>query len=105
MTIKNMVIVVLLLMVLSLAVAFVEAQVVPVPERSVSLWIVPGDDGRFYVFCAQGCDRLLEVADVTELYAGFDLATDAHNHGLILMARLNGGVARLLPGTSYTPTP
>jgi hypothetical protein len=47
---------------------------------------------------------LLTVADVTELYAGFDTNTDAHNHGLILMARLVGGVPRLLPGTSFTPT-
>ena len=83
----------------------VNAQVTPLPERTVALRIIPGEDGRFYVFCSQGCERLLGVADVTELYAGFDLATDAHNHGLILMARLNGGVARLLPGTVFTPTP
>ncbi|MEQ8673308.1 MAG: hypothetical protein RIC84_08835 [Aggregatilineales bacterium] len=80
-------------------------QVVPMPERTVGLQILPGEDGKFYVFCTGACDRFLSVADVSELHAGFDLATDAHNHGLILMARLNGGVARLLPGTVFTPTP
>lgn len=96
----------ILLIILAVMVGVVvNAQVTPLPERTVGLQILPGEDGLFYVFCTGACDRLLAVADVSELHAGFDLATDAHNHGLILMARLYGGVPVLLPGTSYTPVP
>lgn len=98
-----------ILIVLGLMVAMVvQAQTVmplPLPERTVGLRVMPGEDGRFYVFCTGACERLLDVADVSELYASFETNTDAHNHGLILMARLNGGVPVLLPGTSLTAVP
>lgn len=96
---------IILIILALMVVVVVQAQVVPLPERTVGLQILAGDDERFYVFCTGACDRFLAVADVSELHASFERNTDAHNHGLILMARLNGGVARLLPGTSYTPTP
>jgi len=97
--------IVIMIVLALMAVVVVQAQVTPLPERAVGLQILPGEDGLFYVFCTGACDRFLNVADVSELHAGFERATDAHNHGLILMARLNGGVARLLPGTVFTPTP
>lgn len=97
----------ILLIILAVMVGVVvNAQVTPLPERTVGLQIERGEGGRFYVFCTQGCERLLTVATVEEIYADFPTNTDAHNHGLILMARLNpGSVPVLLPGTSYTPTP
>lgn len=80
------------------------AQVTVVENSTVSMRAIPGLDSQWYVYCVENCERLLEVADVTEVYAGFDTWEAARNHRFILLARLTGTTPNLID-PAYTPTP
>lgn len=79
-----------ILAVLFVLVAFiVQAQTVTIIEGTQLYFnVVQGQFGEWYAYCVQGCDQLLPVASVNEIYQSHATQREAFQHSLVLTGRV-----------------
>lgn len=90
----------MILLVVLLSVMIVSAQVEIVPNSRVVIDLQQGDDGLWYLWCIEGCDRMFETGhlNVRDFHVGFADRFDASTYVHVLMVRrVNPNARPFLP--------